>query len=82
MRIHDISAPLRADLPHWPDEQGLVRRVTSDLTKGDEATVSFLELGLTPVHTSTRPNTSLQMERASRHFHWMCSPESYSSWIP
>src|ERR687897_462815 len=50
MRIHDISVPLRADLPHWPEEQGLVRHVTSDPTKGDEATVSFLELG---AHTGT-----------------------------
>ena len=50
MRIYDISVPLRPDLPHWPGEQGLVRRLTSDLMKGDDATVSHLELG---AHTGT-----------------------------
>ena len=44
MRIHDISAPLRPDLPHWPTDQGFVRRLTSDLSKGDDATVSVLEM--------------------------------------
>jgi len=44
MRIHDISAPLRPDLPHWPTDQGFVRHLTSDLSKGDDATVSVLEM--------------------------------------
>ncbi len=48
--IHDISAPLRPDLPHWPGETGLRRQVLSDLASGDTATVSELCLG---AHTGT-----------------------------
>jgi arylformamidase len=44
MRIHDITAPLRPDLPHWPGEQGLVRHLISDLSSGDDASVSLLGL--------------------------------------
>jgi arylformamidase len=50
MPIHDISAPLRPDLPSWPGEEGLRRCVLSDVAVGDGATVSELTLGS---HTGT-----------------------------
>jgi arylformamidase len=45
MAVHDITAPLRPDLPTWPDEPGLQRTVTSDVADGDDATVSVLRMG-------------------------------------
>jgi arylformamidase len=42
--VHDVSAPLRADLPVWPGEQGLRRELTSDLRAGDVATTSHLSM--------------------------------------
>jgi arylformamidase len=50
MKIHDVTAPLRADLPTWPGEEGLHRRLVKDLAKGDGSTVSHLSLG---AHTGT-----------------------------
>lgn len=50
MKIHDITAPLREDLPTWPGEEGLRRRVLKDLARGDSSTVSHLALG---AHTGT-----------------------------
>ncbi len=50
MHIYDISAPLRADLPSWPGEEGLRRELVSDIASGDPATVSELTLGS---HTGT-----------------------------
>jgi arylformamidase len=50
MRVHDVTAPLREDLPTWPGEEGLRRRVVKDLAKGDSSTVSHLSLG---AHTGT-----------------------------
>src|SRR5687767_8451021 len=46
----DVSVPLRADLPSWPGEAGLERRLKSSLDAGDAATVSHLALG---AHTGT-----------------------------
>lgn len=43
--MHDISAPLRPDLPTWPGEEGLRRTLTADQSAGDPATVTHLELG-------------------------------------
>lgn len=45
-----MTAPLREDLPAWPGEEGLRRRLTSDPARGDEAMVSHLSLG---AHTGT-----------------------------
>lgn len=45
MSLHDITAPLRPDLPTWPGEPGLTRTVTSTVAEGDPATVSELHLG-------------------------------------
>jgi arylformamidase len=50
MTLIDITAPLRPDLPTWPEEPGLSRTVTSDVAEGDPATVSELHLG---AHTGT-----------------------------
>jgi arylformamidase len=50
MPVHDISAPLRPDLPTWPGEAGLRRELVSDLSEGNDATVSRLTLG---AHTGT-----------------------------
>lgn len=50
MVIHDISAPLRADLPSWPKEEGLERKLRSSMMLGDSANVSQLSLG---AHTGT-----------------------------
>lgn len=44
MPTHDITAPLRADLPVWPGEQGLRRELTSDRRRGDLATTSLISL--------------------------------------
>jgi arylformamidase len=48
--LHDITAPMRPDLPTWPDEPGLTRTVTARVEDGDPATVSVLRLGS---HTGT-----------------------------
>jgi arylformamidase len=45
LRVHDITAPLREDLPTWPGEEGLRRRLVKDFAKGDNSTVSHLSLG-------------------------------------
>jgi arylformamidase len=58
MRIHDVTATLRSDLPHWPGDTGLGRRLTSDQAAGDEFTASHLEMS---VHTGTHID-------APRHF--------------
>lgn len=50
MRIHDVTASLREDLPTWPGEEGFQRRPVKDLAKGDRSTVSHLSLG---AHTGT-----------------------------
>ncbi|HEV8571423.1 MAG TPA: cyclase family protein [Actinomycetota bacterium] len=50
MRIHDVTAPLREDLPVWPGEEGLRRRLVKDQARGDSSTVSHLSLG---AHTGT-----------------------------
>jgi arylformamidase len=50
MRIHDVTAPLREDLPTWPGEDGLRRRLVKDFAMGDRSTVSHLSLG---AHTGT-----------------------------
>lgn len=50
MKVHDVTAPLREDLPTWPGEDGLRRRLVKDLAKGDTSTVSHLSLG---AHTGT-----------------------------
>jgi arylformamidase len=42
--IHDISAPLRADLPAWPGEDGMTRTVVAS-QPNDPATVSHLAFG-------------------------------------
>lgn len=49
MRVHDVSAPLRPDLPAWPGEEGM-RRVLVAAQPRDPATVSRLSLG---AHTGT-----------------------------
>jgi arylformamidase len=49
VRVHDISAPLRADLPVWPGEQGMRRDVVAEQPE-DPATVSKLSFG---AHTGT-----------------------------
>lgn len=50
MRIYDVTAPLREDLPTWPGQEGLRRRLVKDLAKGDSSTVSHLSVG---AHTGT-----------------------------
>jgi arylformamidase len=50
LRIHDVTAPLREDLPTWPGEAGLQRRLVKDFATGDRSTVSHLSLG---AHTGT-----------------------------
>jgi arylformamidase len=50
VRVFDITAPLRKDLPTWPGELGLRRALRSDLERGDPVTVSELTLGS---HTGT-----------------------------
>jgi arylformamidase len=50
IRVHDVTAPLREDLPSWPGEEGLRRRLVKDLARGDSSTVSHLSLG---AHTGT-----------------------------
>ena len=50
VRVFDITAPLREDLPTWPGEPGLRRRLRSDVERGDPVTVSELTLGS---HTGT-----------------------------
>jgi arylformamidase len=50
LRIHDVTAPLREDLPAWPGEEGLRRRLVKDQSRGDSSTVSHLSLG---AHTGT-----------------------------
>jgi arylformamidase len=49
MRLHDISAPLREDLPSWPGEEGLQRILVSK-QPDDDATVSHLSF---TAHTGT-----------------------------
>lgn len=47
--VHDISAPLRPDLPIWPGEEGL-RRTLVATQPADPANVSHLAMG---AHTGT-----------------------------
>lgn len=49
VQIHDISAPLRDDLPTWPGEEGLKRTLVAT-QPDDDATVSHLAFG---AHTGT-----------------------------
>ncbi|HSM44448.1 MAG TPA: cyclase family protein [Acidimicrobiia bacterium] len=49
MRLHDISAPLRGDLPTWPGEEGMKRTLVAT-QPNDDATVSHLAFG---AHTGT-----------------------------
>jgi arylformamidase len=50
LRILDVTAPLREDLPTWPGEEGLRRRLVKDWSRGDTSSVSHLSLG---AHTGT-----------------------------
>jgi arylformamidase len=50
MAHYDITAPLRDDLPVWPGQEGLVRRLVENQQDGDPATTSHLSLG---AHTGT-----------------------------
>jgi arylformamidase len=49
VQFHDISAPLRDDLPTWPGEEGLSRTLVAT-QPADDATVSHLAFG---AHTGT-----------------------------
>lgn len=49
MPVHDITAPLRPDLPTWPGEDGLQRNLVATQPE-DDATVSHLAFG---AHTGT-----------------------------
>lgn len=50
MSVHDVSAPLGPNLPSWPGEDRLRRRLSTDVSKGDSSSVSQLSLG---AHTGT-----------------------------
>ncbi len=50
MKVHDISVPLRQDMPTYVDEPGPKLEFRKLLSKGDSATVSVLSLGS---HTGT-----------------------------
>src|SRR3990170_3136787 len=50
MRVHDISVPLRPDMPTYAGEPGPKLEFRKLLSKGDSATVSVLSLGS---HTGT-----------------------------
>jgi arylformamidase len=50
MAVHDISVPLRADMPTYAGEPGPSLEFPKRLAKGDSATVSVLTLGS---HTGT-----------------------------
>jgi arylformamidase len=45
MAVHDITAPLRPDLPAWPGQQTFEREVVKDVAEGDPSTLSVLRLG-------------------------------------
>jgi arylformamidase len=49
VRVHDVSAPLREDLPVWPGEEGMRRTLVAQ-QPDDPATVSHLAFG---AHTGT-----------------------------
>ncbi len=50
MKVHDISVPLRQDMPTYVDEPGPKLEFRKLLSKGDSATVSVIALGS---HTGT-----------------------------
>lgn len=50
MAVHDISVPLRADMPTYAGEPGPRLEFTKQLSKGDSSTLSALSLGS---HTGT-----------------------------
>lgn len=54
--LHDISAPLSAQLPTWPTSRGWSREFTSDLARGDAVTESFLAMD---VHCGTHVDAPL-----------------------
>jgi arylformamidase len=54
----DISVPVTSGMVHWPDNPGVSIERTQDLSRGDAANVSKLELG---AHTGTHMD-------APRHF--------------
>jgi arylformamidase len=54
----DISVPIYSGMVHWPDDPGVRIERTKDLSRGDAANVSKLELG---AHTGTHMD-------APRHF--------------
>jgi arylformamidase len=54
----DISVPIYSGMVHWPDDPGVSVERTKDLSRGDAANVSKLELG---AHTGTHID-------APRHF--------------
>jgi len=46
----DITAPLQAELPHWPGDPKFALRQAASVKQGDEATVSVFTMG---THTGT-----------------------------
>jgi arylformamidase len=54
----DISVPITSGMVHWPGDPGVIIERTKDLSQGDAANVSKLELG---AHTGTHMD-------APRHF--------------
>lgn len=44
MRVHDVTASLRPDLPTWPGDRMFHRTVVTDVSKSDSSTVSRLSL--------------------------------------
>jgi len=56
----DISAPIYSDMVHWPDDPGVRIERIKDLSHGDAANVSKLEMG---AHTGTHMD-ALRLWRA------------------
>ncbi len=50
MRVYDVTLPLSARLPSWPDDPAFSRQVVSSHAAGDEVEVSAIGLGS---HTGT-----------------------------
>ena len=59
MKLHDVSLLISEDMAIWPNNPGVSMDLTSSITRGDEANVTKLTMG---VHTGTHIDAPFHFE--------------------
>ena len=59
MKLYDVSLLISEDMPIWPNNPGISMDLTSSITRGDEANVTRLNMG---VHTGTHIDAPFHFE--------------------